>query len=94
MGEIPPLNQYLISAMYYDSWGCALVDKTTGKKLILSGYPYITPDKQHFMTLDDIDPEKVMEFSLYNVDETNKIKKVFFQLLLLNGLLCMIKREK
>ena len=29
------------------------------------------------MTLDDIDPEKVMEFSLYNVDETNKIKKVF-----------------
>jgi hypothetical protein len=77
MGEIPPLNQYLISAMYYDSWGCALVDKTTGKKLILSGYPYITPDKQHFMTLDDIDPEKVMEFSLYNVDETNKIKKVF-----------------
>ena len=77
MGEIPFLNQYLICITGYEYWDFTLIDKTTGKKLTLAAYPYITPDRQYFMTLLDNVYEGVTEFSLYSIDETNKIKQVF-----------------
>ena len=77
IGEIPFLNQYLISTTYYEGWDYTLIDKTTGKKFTLADYPYITPDRQYFMTLLDNVYEGVTEFSLYSIDETNKIKQVF-----------------
>ena len=77
IGEIPFLNQYLISTTYYEGWDYTLIDKTTGKKFTLADYPYITPDRQYFMTLLDNVYEGVAEFSLYSIDETNKIKQVF-----------------
>lgn len=77
MGEIPFLNQYLISTTYYEDWDYTLIDKTTGKKLTLAAYPYITPDRQYFMTLLDNVYEGVADFSLYSIEGTNKIKKVF-----------------
>ena len=77
IGEIPFLNQYLISTTYYEDWDYTLIDKTTGKKLTLAAYPYITPDRQYFMTLLDNVYEGVADFSLYSIEGTNKIKKVF-----------------
>ena len=77
IGEIPFLNQYLISTTYYEDWDYTLIDKTTGKKFTLAAYPYITPDRQYFMTLLDDPWQNITEFSLYSIDETNKIKQVF-----------------
>ena len=77
IGEIPFLNQYLISTTYYEDWDYTLIDKTTGKKLTLAAYPYITPDRQYFMTLLDNVYEGVADFSLYSIEGTNKIKQVF-----------------
>ena len=77
IGEIPFLNQYLISTTYYEGWDYTLIDKTTGKKFTLAAYPYITPDRQYFMTLLDNVYEGVADFSLYSIEGTNKIKKVF-----------------
>ena len=77
MGEIPFLNQYLISTTYYEDWDYTLIDKTTGKKLTLAAYPYITPDRQYFMTLLDNVYEGVADFSLYSIEGINKIKQVF-----------------
>lgn len=77
IGEILFLNQYLISTTYYEDWDYTLIDKTTGKKLTLAAYPYITPDRQYFMTLLDNVYEGVADFSLYSIEGTNKIKKVF-----------------
>ena len=77
MGEIPFLNQYLICITGYEYWDYTLIDKTTGKKLTLAAYPYITPDRQYFMTLLYNVYEGVADFSLYSIEVTNKIKKVF-----------------
>ena len=77
IGEIPFLNQYLISTTYYEGWDYTLIDKTTGKKFTLADYPYITPNRQYFMTLLDDPWQNITEFSLYSIDETNKIKQVF-----------------
>ena len=77
IGEIPFLNQYLISTTYYEGWDYTLIDKTTGKKFTLADYPYITPNRQYFMTLLYDPWQNITEFSLYSIDETNKIKQVF-----------------
>ena len=77
IGEIPFLNQYLISTTYYEDWDYTLIDKTTGKKVYLPASPYITPDKQHLIILFDNVWESITEFSLYSIDEANKIKQVF-----------------
>ena len=77
IGEIPFLNQYLICIIGYEYWDYILIDKTTGKKLTLAAYPYITPNRQYFMTLLDDPWQNITEFSLYSIEETNKIKQVF-----------------
>jgi len=69
-GEIPALNQYLISRNFYESSDCALIDKTTGKtSKILLGDPFISLDTTYLLDLVGDHYDQTSDLCLFKIEE-------------------------
>jgi hypothetical protein len=76
IGNIPFLNKYVISGSYYESSDFKLVDKITGKEVILGDYPLISADKNYIISINANVYDTTADIELYSIDNTN-IKLIF-----------------
>ena len=70
IGSIPFLNAYLISETLYEGHSYNLYDKKTSKLINgFYGFPYISPDKKHLITIDFDPYESATEITLYSIEK-------------------------
>ena len=76
-GQIPFLNQYVLSASYYESFDYRFVDKTTSKEIHFIDYPNISPDKKHIISIYTNPYETSADLELFTITDT-QIKKILY----------------
>jgi len=75
-GQIPRLNQYIVTATYYEDYDYIYVDKTSGSQTSFSGgVPYLSPSKKKLLVLYNEPYENSFSFTLYNVRK-NKFTQI------------------
>ncbi len=77
VGQIESINKYILSGSYYEAWDAVLVDKKTGISEKILDIPYLLPDKKHMFCITPSLYEESTDFSLYSINEANKIEKIF-----------------
>lgn len=50
--DMPEINQWLLKAFYYESYGFLFIDKTTGARIDLYGMPAVSPNFQYIVTFN------------------------------------------
>lgn len=70
IGEIEFFNSYLFEAYYYEDMDYFLLDKTNGKRTSsFYGFPNISPNKKHIITVYDIYGEDNSGMEIYKINE-------------------------
>lgn len=68
LGQIKPLNMYLISGSYWEDWAYMLFDKKNGDMVqSFIGIPYLSADKQYMVSMDIDSFDGVASIALYAV---------------------------
>lgn len=69
VGQIAPLNQYLVSGGYWESGDYKMIDKDTGETTqTFIEYPYISSDKKYIISAYTNPYEQTTDLQLYKID--------------------------
>ncbi|MEY3201436.1 MAG: hypothetical protein RIR70_986 [Pseudomonadota bacterium] len=50
-GFLPAINAYLVALAFWEGHGYFLINKRSGQKVYLSGYPEVSPDAKHVLSV-------------------------------------------
>lgn len=69
VGQIAPLNQYLVSGGYWESSDYTMIDKDTGETTqTFIDYPHISPNKKYIISSYTNPYEQATDLELYKID--------------------------
>lgn len=71
--DMPKINQWLIMASYYESYGYIFIDKTSGDSTMLYGMPVVSPDNKFILTFNQ-DLEAGFTYNGFQLFEMNGSK--------------------
>ena len=71
IGQIPPLNKYVLYTQYWESYDYKLIDKKTGiVTATFSAYPYISYDKKYVISILGNIYTETAELALCKIDDS------------------------
>lgn len=69
VGQIAPLNQYLVNGAYWESGDYTMIDKDTGETTqTFIDYPHISPNKKNIVSAYANPYEQATDLELYKID--------------------------
>lgn len=78
LGQIKPLDMYLISATFWEDWNYTLFDKNKGKKAqSFIGVPYLSADHKHIVCMEVDSFEGVANIGLYAVSSDEQTSEKY-----------------
>lgn len=73
--DMPKINQWLVMASYYESYGYVFIDKTSGDSTMLYGMPVVSPDNTYILTFNQ-DIEAGFTYNGFQLFEMNGSKPI------------------
>jgi len=73
--DMSKINQWLVMASYYESYGYIFIDKTSGDSTMLYGMPVVSPDNKYILTFNQ-DLEAGFTYNGFQLFEMNGSKPV------------------
>lgn len=74
VGQIAPLNQYLVSGGYWESGDYKMIDKNSGETTqTFIDYPHISPNKKYIISASTNPYEQYTDLELYRIKGTDII---------------------
>lgn len=67
LGQIAPLDAYVVEGSYYENWDHQLIYKADGTATSMVGYPHLSPDQQHIVCIKANPYESIADVEVYTV---------------------------
>ena len=67
LGEMQPIQQYLIAGTYEEAWDKFFIDKRTGHRTAIDSYPYLSPNGKYIITLGVTEMGGPTAIALYKI---------------------------
>lgn len=79
-GQIPFMNKYVVSGYFHEWINCFLVDKDSGKEIVLFDTPLISPNKKHIISFSYNPYLNNTDFQLFSIsgNDINLITELHF----------------
>lgn len=79
-GQIPFINKYVVLGYFYEWFNCFLIDKDSGKEIVLYDIPIISPNKKHITSLSYNPYLNTTDFQLFSIkgNDINLITELHF----------------
>ncbi|MDY4790792.1 MAG: hypothetical protein SO179_09535 [Bacteroidales bacterium] len=79
-GQIPFINKYVVLGYFYEWFNCFLIDKDSGKEIVLFDTPLISPNKKHIISFSYNPYDYITDFQLFSItgNDINLITELHF----------------